>query len=241
MSATLPGGPPSAVGRRSSTSGVEPLPWLLDDRGRPDFREAYGMLAQRSSGLDVALTRIRLSTLDLSEAELGRMSRIRLLLSEVSAAALDAEAHAVLHRASMASNLRRLLMLLHLGRIDVRSAPLGGWAPDFSIFWDDARPFALLVGPHRFDRGAAHQGPVLASVHGSRAAVRAASCFRELWSSAHDIRHAIASILVRAEGRAPAPDQGVTFTGSGGPTSTGTTASALGARPQSVDTPLARR
>ena len=163
MSATLPGGPPSAVGRRSSTSGVEPLPWLLDDRGRPDFREAYGMLAQRSSGLDVALTRIRLSTLDLSEAELGRMSRIRLLLSEVSAAALDAEAHAVLHRASMASNLRRLLMLLHLGRIDVRSAPLGGWAPDFSIFWDDARPF-------RPARGSASVRP-RGSAPGSRARI----------------------------------------------------------------------
>ena len=78
------------------------FPRLLDDRSRPDFRETFGVLARRARGLDVALTHMRLATLDLSEAELGRMHRVRLLLAEVSDAALDAEAHAVLNRPNVA-------------------------------------------------------------------------------------------------------------------------------------------
>ena len=171
----------------------------------------FGALASRSTALDVALTHIRLSTLDLSEAELARMQRIRLLLAEVSAVTLDAEAHAVLHHAVMAANLRRLARLLHLGRIEVRSAPLGGWAPDFSIFRGDGGPFAALVGPHRFDRGTVHAGPVLASLHGAQDAARSAARFAEVWGRAHDIRPAIAGILARAEQGTPAPDGDVQF------------------------------
>ena len=87
--------------------GLTDVPPLLDDRTRPDFRAVFGRLARRASRIDVALTHLRLSTLDLSEAELGRIQRVRLLLAEVSAVALDAEAHAVLHRSGMAANLRR--------------------------------------------------------------------------------------------------------------------------------------
>ena len=124
---------------------LKAIPQLFDDRSSPDFRETYGVLARRSRGLDVALTHIRLATLDLSEAELGSVHRVRLLLTEVSAAALDAEAHAVLHQPKVAENLRRLAALAHLGRIEVRSAPLGGWAPDFSVFSGHDGSFAVLV------------------------------------------------------------------------------------------------
>ena len=135
---------------------------LLDERSRPDFRGTYGALLARATRLDVALTHLRLSTLDLTEAELGRIARVRLLLSRVSAAALDAEVHAVLHRPELAENLRRLILLLERGAIAVRSAPLAGWAPDFSVFGGETGPFALLVGPHRFGV-AAFSGPMLAS------------------------------------------------------------------------------
>lgn len=181
----------------------EVTPRLLDERSRPGFRELFGRLARRSTGLDVALTHLRLSTLDLSERELMHIVRIRLVLSEVSAASLDAEAHALLHRGAMAANLRRLAALLHLGTIEVRSAPLGGWSPDFSVFRREDGPFAVLVGAHRFERGSLHDGPVLGSLHGAEAALRAASRFVEIWSRAHDIRPAIARILARAEQRLP--------------------------------------
>ena len=202
-----PGDPPSARDRepRRNSCWLEPVPRLLDDRSRPGFREAYGALALRATGLDVALTHIRLATLDLSEAELARMRRVRLLLAEVSAVALDAEASAVLHRPKVADNLRRLGALLHLGRIEVRSAPLGGWAPDFSVFRDRDGFFALLVGPHRFDPSTLHCGPELASLHGAAAATTAAQRFGEIWERGHDISPAIAGILARADPRVRSP------------------------------------
>jgi hypothetical protein len=187
-------------------AGSDLAPRLLDDRSRPGFRELFGRLARRATGIDVALTHLRLSTLDLSERELRHVERIRLLLAEVSAVSLDAEAHAMLHRGPMAANLRRLATLLSLARIEVRSAPLGGWAPDFSVFRNQEGPCAVLIGPHRFDRGMLHEGPVLASLHGAEEAVRVATRFAEIWSRGHDIRPAIAGILGRAEQRAPTPN-----------------------------------
>jgi len=178
---------------------LEP-PRLLDDRNHPDFRATYGALLTDATHLDVALTHLRLSTVDLTERELGRITRVRLLLAEVSAAALDAEAHALLHSPHRAGNLRRLIALVAQERVEVRSAPLAGWTPDFSIFGAGGKPFSLLVGPHRFG-GEGLGGPAFVSVHSAREAVRAAGRFEELWSRAHDVRPAIAGILTRAEER----------------------------------------
>jgi hypothetical protein len=201
-------------------------PRLIDERSRPGFRELFGRLARRATGLDVALTHLRLSTLDLSERELASVRRIRLLLAEVSAVSLDAEAHALLHRAPTATNLRRLAALLALGTIEVRSAPLGGWAPDFSIFRTDEGPCAALIGPHRFDRGPGHEGPVLASLHGAGDAARLEARFADIWGRGHDIRPAIAGILARAQRRSP--------------TTTAATTSARASTRDSVDTPRTR-
>jgi hypothetical protein len=214
--------------REDEDSGhvLDAAPRLIDDRSRPGFRELFGRLARRATGLDVALTHLRLSTLDLSDRELAHVQRIRLLLAEVSAVSLDAEAHALLHRSPMAANLRRLATLLSLGRIEVRSAPLGGWAPDFSVFRNDTGPFAVMIGPHRFDRGLIHEGPVLASLHDAPEAVRVSARFAEIWTRGHDIRPAIAGILGRAERRATTP--------------TTTTISGRAPDADSVDTPHPR-
>jgi hypothetical protein len=51
--------------------GINPQPAaLLDDRTRPDFRDAFGALASQSTDIATAVTRVRLSTMDLTEAEL---------------------------------------------------------------------------------------------------------------------------------------------------------------------------
>ena len=224
MSPLSKGDPPSGESWGKDFSHTA-LPRLLDDRSRPDFRETFGVLARRARGLDVALTHMRLATLDLSEADLGRMHRVRLLLAEVSAAALDAEAHAVLNRPNVAKNLRRLAALLALGRIEVRSAPLGGWAPDFSVFSDDEGYFAVLVGPHRFDGRALHRGPELASLHGAAAAERMAHRFGEIWEQGHDISPAIVGILARADRGVRDPGVEQRTCGSAGENPTATTIS----------------
>ena len=151
--------------------------------------------------------------LDLSETEIGRIDGMRLLLAQVSAVALDAEAHALLHRPDRAENLRRLAGLVRAGRIEVRSAPLAAWAPDFTVFATGAGPFAVVVGPHRFDRGDLSR-PTLASVHGREEATRTQRRFDEIWALGYDIRPAVTGILTRAEQDAPGtPPEGETPTG----------------------------
>ncbi len=92
--------------------------------------------------------------------------------------------------------------MLEAGRLEVRSAPLGGWSPDFTVFVDGEGPRAVLVGFHAFERPYPHRGPALASVHGDDAARLAATRHRELWESAHDVGPALWSILSRAAKRA---------------------------------------
>jgi hypothetical protein len=200
------------------------MPHLIDERSRPGFRETYGTLVSRAVHLDVALTHLRLATLDLTDAEVGRIARVRLLLAQVSAVALDAEAHAVLHRSDRAENLRRLAALLRAGRVEVRSAPLAAWAPDFSVFGAEDGPFALVVGSHRFE-AEGFGGPTLASVHGAGDARLAGERFEELWAAAHDIGSAIAGILARAERGVRAIDPPPRRAARGAETPTGTTIS----------------
>ena len=175
------------------------LPRLLDERGRPDFRDVYGWLLSRSSRLDVGLTRIRLSTLDLVRGELDGVRSIRLLLAEVNAVQLDAEAHGVMLREEKREVLHALSDRLSRGIIEVRSAPLGGWSPDFSIFHDLEGPAAVVIGSHWFERPFPHRGPAFAALHGPEAAADANRRFEEAWERAHDIGLAVLSILERAE------------------------------------------
>lgn len=179
---------------------LERLPALFDERADPDFREVFGLLSRRSTWLDVAVTRIRLTTLDLRPAEIASVRRLRLLLTEVNAMTLDAEAHALLAGGDEGETLRHLASLLERKVIEVRAAPLGGWSPDFTVFGSRRGPQAVLLGFHWFQRPYPHRGPALASVHGPRSALLAAQRFDGVWAQAHDIRAAIMGILRRAGG-----------------------------------------
>jgi hypothetical protein len=173
-------------------------PRLLDERSRPDFRDTYGELLAEATHLDVALTHIRLSTLDLRQREIEGVRRVRLLLAEVSAVDLEAEAHGLMLRSERSEVLRTLAGYLADGRAEIRSAPLGGWSPDFSIFRGPSGPFAVLLGFHWFERPFPYRGPALAALHGSEAARSALLRYAELWSRAHDISPAVLGILERA-------------------------------------------
>lgn len=189
--------------------GLVPSPaYLLDERGRPDFRDAFGALAARSSQILTAVTRVRLSTVDLREDDLPSLDAMHVLVSEVSALSLDSEVRGLLNIPSRAPNIQFLIRLLEQGRLEVRSAPLGGWAPDFTVFVEEGRPRAVLLGFHAFERPYPHRGPALASLHGGDGARLAASRHQELWESAHDVGPALWSILSRAVRRAAARPSG---------------------------------
>jgi len=177
---------------------------LFDERRRPDFRDVFGALTRRASRVHTAVTRVRLSTLDLGPDELRGVESLQVLLSEVSALHLDAEARSLVQHPRRAPNVRFLARLLEEGKLEVRSAPLGGWSPDFTVFADASGPFSVLTGFHAFERPYPHRGPALASLHGPEGARLAGARHRELWEAAHDIGPAIWSILARAGSRAAA-------------------------------------
>lgn len=184
-----------------------PLEALLDERSRPDFREIFGRLCSRATGLDVAIARIRLGGLDLRAGELAGVGRIRVVLSEVNAVRLAGEADAALADPDKRQNVDVLRRLFQSARLELRAAPLAGWAPDFSVFSVQGRPEAVLVGPHWFQRPYPHPGPAFASVHRGPASAHVAHRFEELWGSAHDIGPAIRGILEGAARREGLKDQ----------------------------------
>ena len=178
--------------------------FLLDERGRPDFRDVFGALALRSTFILTAVTRVRLSTVDLSQEEVHRLQKMRVLISEVSAIQLDAEAKSLLLQPHRAPNVHLLTTLLEQERLEVRSAPLGGWSPDFTVFCDGERPLALITGFHAFERPYPHRGPALLSVHGPEGARLASLRHKEVWNGAHDIGPVLRRLLSGAGRRVAA-------------------------------------
>ena len=181
-----------------ASPAAPPAPRLLDERTRPDFRDVYAREAAVAERLDTALTRIRLSAMDLGAAELGGLRRIRGLLAEMNALGLTAEAETLAGDRARRGRLRFLLERLGKGTLQVRLAPLAGWAPDFSVFHPagEGDP-VLLVGPHRLERPYPHPGPAFASLHRGPDAVRAGRRFDEIWERAHDLRGPLVRILGR--------------------------------------------
>jgi hypothetical protein len=161
-------------------------PTLLDERGRPDFRDLYAREARRARALDAALTRIRLSALDLGAGELGRLEGIRVLLAEIDILTLTSEAEALAVRPRSRARLDLILELMESGTLEVRSAPLAGWAPDFSVFHYELAEPAVLIGPHWLQRPYP-TGARLGCLHSGSAAARVGRRFSGLWEQAHDL------------------------------------------------------
>jgi hypothetical protein len=171
------------------------LPHLIDERSDPDFRTLFGTLTENAVRIDVAVTRIRLGAVDLSSRETRSVEELRVLVAEVNASIMSTEVATVLVDERRATNIRLLARLIGEKRLSVRSAPLAGWAPDFSVFHGRSGPSALLLGPHWFERPYPHHGPAFASLHGAAGAALAGERFERLWERAHDIGPAIQNIL----------------------------------------------
>lgn len=172
---------------------------LIDERTRPDFRDVFGALAARATDIATAVTRVRLSTLDLQPEEIEGVEHFRVLIAELNALTLDAEARVIRADPRRAERVGMLKGLLESGRLEVRSAPLGGWSPDFTAFSDADGPVAVLAGFHWFERPYPHRGPALGMLHYEDAARTAARRHAELWERAHDVGPAVWSILSKAD------------------------------------------
>lgn len=170
---------------------------LLDERIPTNFRVVFGDLLSRSSSVEIAILRIRLAAVDLSEGELGKVKRFRVLVAEANAQTVEEEAYALTMDPLKRENLTRVLGLLRSDILEIRSAPLGGWSPDFSIFSGEGGPRDLLLGLHWFHQPFPHRGPAWAARFGANEACRAHLRFLELWEGAHDIGPAIRKLMER--------------------------------------------
>jgi hypothetical protein len=192
--------PPGLISERDPLSGV-----LIDERDRPDFRDVFGSLASDATRIWTAVTRVRLSTMDLGHEELSGVEDFRVLVAELNALHLQAEVRSLQVDPRRSANLGLLLHLLDKGRLAVRAAPLAGWSPDFTVFSGAAGPRTVLIGTHWFGRPYPHPGPVLAGLLHGEAAHLTARRHAELWDNAHDVGPAVRGILTegRPAGRAP--------------------------------------
>lgn len=192
-----------SVGMTRSPHPPPAAPHLSDERSPARFRVQFGRELQTATGLATAVTGIRLDTLDLTATELRDPPHTRLLLREVRAARLDAEARALALRPDAADRLARLDAWVAADRVRIRAAPLGGWAPDFSVFHDAEGPRSVLLGNHAFGHGEVGDGPVFSALFGRTEAGRAAARFDEIWANGHDVTPALQAVLRRARRRGP--------------------------------------
>ena len=93
--------------------------------------------------------------------------------------------------------------LLEEGQLEVRSALLGGWPPDFKVFSNEKGPQSVVTGFHWVERPYPHRGPALSPMP-----IRlAAQGHAEPWKQAHGKCSAVWSILSTGERGSRPADQ----------------------------------
>lgn len=171
---------------------------LLDEQSMPSLRAVIGDLMAGAAAVDIAVARIRLANLDLSAEEVAGPTRCRVLLGQLDASTLlDADA-------AQGDAIERLANWTRSGRLEVRSAGIGAWTPDFSLYTSPAGVTSLL-GAHYFGSPHLTVGPsftVISDDPGSADVLRGR--FDHLWERSHDVLPAIACVLERVRVGAPA-------------------------------------
>lgn len=168
---------------------------VVDERARRSLRVVIGELLETSTHADLALRRVRLGALDLSDREIHGPELCRVLLGQLDASTLlDAAAD----RTRSREGLHRLAQWLTSDRLHVRSAGLGAWTPDFSVYENGARNHTSLIGAHYFGSPQLTVGPSVTVIDPSPETGRLLKGrFHELWERAHDVRPAILRVLDR--------------------------------------------
>lgn len=187
---------------------------LLDERARPPLRQRIGTLLASADEAAFAVTRIRLAVLDLTEPEIGRIRRCRVLLGQLDASMLldvtdgadvtdgpdvtDPGRPAASNRARPAMD--GLLAFARSGRLEVRSVGLGGWTPDFGVVTGPSGCTGVL-GSIQFGNPELVIGPAFTAITTEPETTAALlRRFDELWDGAHDVLPAIREVLERAHG-----------------------------------------
>lgn len=165
---------------------------LIDERSDPDLRAVIGELLTTSESADFAVTRIRLAAMDLTDDEVA-IPRCRLLLGALDASMLDDASY--VPTAGHAADVRRLLGWVRSGRLEIRSAGIGGWIPDFSIY-RAGTACTCLLGAHYFGNPQLSVGPSFTCVVRDTDSARiVADRFDALWDRSHDVLPAIRDVL----------------------------------------------
>lgn len=174
---------------------------LLDDRSEPPVRHWIAGLLGSAVEADFAVSRIRLGGLDLSRTELAGVRRCRVLLGR-----LDAETLADATGAGTSAHhehLQALREFLESGRLEVRTAGLTNWTPDFSIFRglkNGPTDAVTLVGAHYFARLYPTDGPAFTClIHDPAAVAQATMRFDELWENGYDVAAVVRATLDQIE------------------------------------------
>ena len=174
-------------------------PVVVDERGAVPVRDRIGRLLSGASTADFAVARIRLAALDLQPGEVAGLDRCRVLLGQLDAGTLLEVAEAVPMTAR--GRLEVLASWARSGRLEVRSAGIAGWTPDFSVFRGPSD--AALLGAHYFGSSHPSVGPSLTAVLRERHTIDLmAARFDELWALGHDVLPAVRNVLERAHGLA---------------------------------------
>lgn len=164
---------------------------LLDECSEPPLRSLIGKLLAGAETVDLAVARIRLASLDLTEREIAGPRRCRVLIGHLDASTLlDAGA-------ARQEAVARLARWTRSGRLQVRSAGISRWTPDFSTYStpDDRR---CLLGAHYFGNPQLTVGPSFTVVTDDPDVHAALGLrFDQLWDRSHDVLPAIAQVLDR--------------------------------------------
>lgn len=184
---------------------------LIDEEGAPTPRQLIGQLLGSATHAEIAVSHVRLGAIDLGAAETQNVQHCRVLLDRLDAgslASLDWSAAAAVAAAAIDDAVRRaahsaaaLLRFITSDRVELRSAGVSSWRPDFSIYRGlSASPSApravCLVGAHYFGQPPAM--PAFTCVCDDAAAVALAlRRFEQLWERSHDVGDAVVAAVTR--------------------------------------------
>jgi hypothetical protein len=159
---------------------------VIDEFTRPTMRETLGTLMSASQCVDIAMTRMRLSGINLTDGEVGRLRRLRLVMGKLDAAAL------LQSQSRPIDQLVRLRAFASSGILQIRSAPRFKWDPDFSIY----DHHAALIGAHYTDLPYAADGIALTCVLTDPNAIRrCARRFEQMWDAGYDVLPVVIEML----------------------------------------------
>jgi hypothetical protein len=159
---------------------------VLDEFTRPSLRETMGALMGVAANVDMAFTRMRLAGINLSDGEVGKLERLRVVIGNVDADAL------MQSQSRPVQQIERLRAFGASGILEIRAAPRFRWDPDFSIY--DER--AALIGAHYNDLPYPADGIALTCVVTNRDAVRRCRVrFDQMWDLGYDVLPVIMETL----------------------------------------------